>query len=461
MGLVLIGTVRAVARIGAEAWFGIEGLGLVTIALSVATIVTIIGAAGMSPGITKLMSELRGKGELQRADQFGTYVARRAAAFSVVGASAAAVYVQFADPVDMDSITGGAAAIGVLTLTYGSYLAGKAIAYGEDRIKDYVGREAGGAALFALGLAAAFFLDSVVVLIAALAVAYLPVGWLSLHRLGGSLDRNVKLPRRSFAGYGAISAVGAMAGIGFTYVTPLAAAFVAPAAGAALVGAALTVLEPLNLAPRAIGLVLLPDASRALASGDRQRGANALRVSTAAVAAIAAPVCALLILERDRALGLIFSDSVVGGMNLAWFSAAFFVSVVGSPAITSLAAIHMRKASISMWSSLVGFVAAIVMWITLGPTLAVAAIGLGYLAGSIIQVAAPLVAAQRFYRPEWGSFWIRLATAVVITAGAAAFSPSLWLDAACVATLAALFGQEIRNLLRAVRSRPQRSPASS
>jgi O-antigen/teichoic acid export membrane protein len=460
VGLGLIGTVRAAARISAEAWFGIDGLGLVTIALSVATIVTIFGAAGMSPGITKLMSELRGKGEHQTAHQFGIYVARRATGFSVVGATAAILYVHFTEPIAMNSIAGGVAAIGVLTLSYGSYLAGKAIAYGEDRIRGYVAREAGGAALFAVGLAAAFFFNSIVVLIAALAVAYLPVGWLSLSRLGGSLDRKVQLPRRSFAGYGAISAVGAMAGIGFTYVTPLAAAFIAPLAGAALVGAVLTVLEPLNLAPRAIGLVLLPDASHALASGDRQRGANALRVSTAAVAAIAAPVCALLILERDRALGLIFSDSIVGGMNLAWFSAAFFVSVVGSPAITSLAAIHIRKASISMWSSLVGFAVAIVVWITLGPDLAVAAIGLGYLAGSIIQVAAPLVAAQRFYRPAWGSFWIRLAAAVAVTAIAAAFHPSLWLDAGCVAALIGLFVPEIRNLLRAVRSRSQRSPVS-
>ncbi|MBT8207125.1 MAG: hypothetical protein KJO18_02530, partial [Acidimicrobiia bacterium] len=223
---------------------------------------------------------------------------------------------------------------------------------------------------------------------------------------------------------------------------------------AALIGATLTYLEPLTLTPRAISLVLLPELSRGIGRGDdRTEAAKAVRAATAISALIAGPLVAVLIVERDRALQWLFPDDLVGGATLAWFAAAFWVSVIGAPAIAALAAIRLREASVAMWSSLVGFSVAIVLWIALGERMGVAAIGLGYFVGSCIQVTAPLIIATRFYAIAWRSLWLRLAMAAAGVFAIAATGSGLVRDLASVVLVVAVMAPELRMAASLIRRR--------
>lgn len=452
VGLVTTGAVRAVARIAADLLFGVPGLALITAALSVATIATIVGPAGLSAGITKFISQLRGEGRPLDADRFAGYAALASLALSLLGAAGAAWYGFFEPAVRVGGPLGHLSVV-VLTLAFGAYLTGKAIAYGEGTIRRYVLLELAGATAFVVALATVAVLDAPAAVALTLAAAYLPVGWLGIRRLRAARGSRAGLPLRSFAGYGVVGAVGAGAGMGFTYVTPLVAGALDPITGVALVGAVLTVLEPLGLLPRSISLVLLPELSSADAAGRRSEAAAYLARGTGLVAAAAAPVCALLVLERDRVLQLVFSETLVGGATLGWFAAAFFVSVVGAPAVTALAALRLRDASISMWSSLAGFGVAGVAWVTLGPTMGTPAVALGYAVGSVIQVAVPIGVATVRYRPAWTSVWVRIGTAMALVALADPLAPSLVVDGLVVAVLVALFLPELRLLLRLVRRR--------
>ncbi len=448
VGLALVGTARAASRIAAEAWFGVEALGVVTVAFSVAMIVTIIGPAGLSPGITKIVSQLRGEGG--DAAGFGAFVARVGLALGVAGAAAATIYAL----TDSSLTAGGALTIGstaALTLTFALYLTGKSLAYGEGRIRRYVALESIGFLVFVGSLVLVIAIDAPAAIVVPVALTYLPVGSLALSKLGARAARARSYPFREFVSYGAIGVVGSLAGVGFTYATPIAASFIDPAMGAALVGAALTVLEPLYLAPRAIGLVLLPDLAYANAAGARGASANALHAGVGLVSLVATPACALLVLERDRILQPIFSGAIVGGMNLGWFAAAFFVSIVGAPAVTALAAISARAAAISMWSSLAGFGVAFVIWASAAASLGVAAIGLGYFVGSVIQVAAPITMATRHYDPRWGSLWLRLLTCWAAVVALAFLSPSLIVDLAALLVIGLMLAPEIKISMRALR----------
>ncbi|HDL48705.1 MAG TPA: hypothetical protein ENH33_01920, partial [Actinobacteria bacterium] len=382
IALALTGFVRAIARIGAERWFGVDTLGVLTLAMSVAAILTIIGSGGLSPGVTKFISQLRGERDQALATDLSILAARAGVVFSLVGALVAMVYVSLSNRLGTTS-SFEVFAIGALVVSFGFYLSGKSILYGEDRIRPYVGREALGSILFAITLGLAVVLQAPPLIILALSAAYLPVG-LTVLRAFRHMGPTKRLPVRSFVGYGIIGAVGSLAGVGFSYMTPIAATYVDALAGAALIGGVLTVLEPLNLLPRAVSLVLLPTISQTNAREGTARSAGSVAVSTALVAAASAPIFALLIIERSRFLGIFFT-SLTGGATLAWFSVAFFTRIVGTPSIAALAALDLRRASIAMWSSLVGFSVAIGVWITVSPAMGVAAIGLGYAIGSSIQ----------------------------------------------------------------------------
>lgn len=448
IGLTLTGFERAAVRIGAERLIGVDALGVVTIALSVATLATIVGAGGLSAGVTKFIAQLRGEGHGDLAKDMATFSARLGIAFSLAGVAVGVVYATFSTgfQAGLDVV-----AVGALVFAFGLYLSGKSILYGEDRIRRYVMRETVGAVGFLLIGALVVVVRQPAILIIALVVAYLPVGLAAL-RAFRPLGPTVRLPIRPLIGYGVLGVVGSLAGIGFSYSTPIVAASIDALAGAALIGAALTILEPFNLLPRAVSLVLLPDLSEKNAREGSRRAGESLRTATGLVAALAGPVLLVVILEQTRILGLVFK-SVVGGPTLAWFALAFGIRVIGTPAVTALAAIDVKHASISMWSSLTGFVVAGAIWVLASPSLGVEAVGIGYAAGSLLQVAAPLLVATRYYTPRWGSLWYRVAA--LATLGLAGIwlapAPRLLLDAATVAVAGVIMLPELGALVRAVR----------
>ncbi len=452
VGLVVTGAIRFAVRVTADAAFGVVGLGMVTAAMAIATIATIPGAAGMSAGITKLVSELRGRGEAARARRFARRSALAAGTLSLLGALVGAWYAG-RDPALAGAGAPARMGVGVLAFAFGLYLTGKAVAFGLGRIKTYSAAELAGAAAFTVVVVVAVVTDSPIGMFYALAAAYLPVALLTALARGRDASSDGPLPYRRLAGYGLVGTVGSLAGIGFTSTTPLAAGVVAGVAGTALVGAALTLLEPLNLAPRAIGLALLPQMSEANAADARDAARESLLTGTRMVAGAAAPACALLFLERDRVLGWVFSEGMVGGATLGWFTVAFFVSVVGAPAVTSLAALGVREAAISMGASIVGFATAGVLWLALGRSMGTAAIALGYAAGSFVQILVPLWVATVRYRVAWRSLWMRVGGLGVAVGLLGSVSRGLATDLAGLGLTAAVLAPELRRLVRALRRR--------
>lgn len=407
VGLATIGLVRVGAGILAERRFGAVGLAVFATGIGIATNATIVGAAGLASGLTKLLAEREGAA----AAAFRSFATRWALILTAAGAIGGAAYARF-DPVIDNAPRGTFAAVAALTVFFGAYQTGKAIAYGDGRLPSYVRREIAGAALFAAGAALALLADNPAVILFALAAAYLPVAAFVIDAKPWERP-SVEVPVREFGQYGLVGSVGSLAGIGFTRLTPIAAGFAAGVTGSAIVGAALVLLEPLYLAPRSIGLALLPRLAQQRAEGEIATAGDEIRMATGVTAAVSLPVCASLALFPD-AITAVFFDQVRGGLTLTVFAAAFFVSVVGAPSITGLSAISPKSASISMWSSLVGFVVAIVMWLILAAELGTLAIAWGYLVGSVIQVAAPAVVASRRFSVRWRSFLPRLAVIIAL-----------------------------------------------
>lgn len=430
-GLATIGLVRIGAGVLAERRFGAVGLAVFATGIGIATNATIVGAAGLSSGLTKLLAEREGAA----ADAFRSFASRWVLALTVLGAFGGAVYARF-DPVIDAAPRGTFASVAALAVFFGAYQTGKAIAYGDQRLSSYVRRELLGAALFGAGAAIALLVDNPAVILMALAAAYLPVASFAVEAQPWRRV-SARVPTREFTQYGVVGSVGSLAGIGFTRLTPIAAGFAAGVAGSAIVGAALVLLEPLYLAPRSIGLALLPRLARDRATGAVADAGAEIKAATGVTAAATLPVCAALALFPDAITGVVF-DQVRGGVTLTVFAAAFFVSVVGAPSITGLSAISARSASISMWSSIVGFIIAVVIWFALGDSLGALAIAVGYLVGSVLQVVAPAMIATGRFRVAWGTLPARLGAIVVIVGGTIPVDSSLVRYAAILVSMVIL-----------------------
>lgn len=444
IGLLATGVIRFAGRWLSDSLFGIEGLALVTAALSISTIAAIPGAIGMSSGITKLIAEKTVSGQ---GEQTAVTAVRWGLTAAVVAAAAGALY-SMGDPAVESFGPGGAALIAILTVAFAAYTLGKSILFGFGRIRSYTLSEATGLLLFTLGALAAWWIGRVEVLLVALAMGYLPVARSVVVR---KVDSSETVERRTLLGYTAVGTVGSLAGVGFTATTPLVASALGGVAGVALIGAILAILEPLNLAPRAVGLAILPDISRSESGGNTVESADTLRTATGLVAAVALPICLLLLLERDRILGWVFPSDLVGGATLGWFAMAFMVSVIGAPSVTALAAANLKLASVSMTASLIGFGTAAVLWITLGDSQGVTAIAIGYFVGSVIQVGIPIVTAWRRFGVRWASQWGRIAAATAVAAVLARQGPSLGYDAGAVAVAAIAMAPELRGLFAGLR----------
>jgi len=440
VGLATTGILRFSARWFSDALFGEEGLAFVTAVMSIATIAAIPGAVGMSAGVTKLVAEQRVFG---RGEATARYAVRLGMAASAVAAVVAALYALTVPSIKSIGLSGGLTAAG-LTLAFAAYTHGKAVLFGFGGSRRYAAEEAAGAILFGLGCLGAWLTGRVELTAAALVLAYLPVARETLVPARGQSET---VDKRTLFGYAAVGGVGSLAGVGFTAATALAAEALGGVSGTALVGAVLAVLEPLNLAPRTVGLVILPAISRSEATSDRAASATSLRLATGLVATAALPACSVLLLERDRILGLMFSSDLVGGATLGWFTAAFLVSVIGAPAVTSLAAAHLRTASVSMAASLIGFGAAIALWAGMGPEWAVTAVGFGYFVGSVIQVGVPIAVAWRRFAVSWLNQWLRIAAAAIVVGLLATRPPSIGLDALAVAVAGVALAPELRALL--------------
>ena len=393
----------------------------------------------MSAGVTKLIAEQGRSGGGRATARTAVVAGMIAAAVTAIGAGLYATVDPSVEPFGQ----AGAVVIAILTLAFAAYTLGKAILFGFDGSRRYAFEEAAGAALFSLGAFAAWLTGRPELMAVALIMAYIPVARETLVPRSQVPER---VDRRTLFGYSVVGTVGSFAGIGFTAVTPLAAAALGGVAGAGLVGAILAVLEPLNLAPRAVGLVILPEISRSEAGSDRSTSASSLMTGTGLVAAIALPICFVLLLERDRILGVVFSPDLVGGAALGWFSMAFLVSVVGAPAVTSLAAARLRTATVSMSASLIGFGLAISLWLLLGEAWGVTVIAFGYFVGSVVQVTIPIGVAWRRFRVRWTSQWIRILGATAVAGLLATLPPSIWIDSLAIGVAVVAMSPELFRL---------------
>jgi O-antigen/teichoic acid export membrane protein len=277
--LALYGLIRFVFNAVAVRIFGAEFVGVVGVGSSWATLAAVLIASAPAVVVSRFVAERRGRGEDERAAAVFAGVLLLSGS-ALAGAAVVLAFVPALAPVRL---------LALYAPGFGFYLLLKAgyLAWADDR--RYFAAEIVSSVAFFAAFAAACAARSPLGATASLLVHPLAFGLLAAFRLrrrmrlSGAL-RELRAGAGTYAPFLGASFVNALGGLGGYHLIVVAAgAILRDPADVGYVALILASLSPLNLAPQALGAVLLPELAFRSGAGDADATRRLVRRSVAAM----------------------------------------------------------------------------------------------------------------------------------------------------------------------------------
>lgn len=263
---------------------------------------------------------------------------------------------------------------------------------------------------------------------------------------------------RAVGGYALVTTFGTASSAGFLQLSVIFALRAGGEHGAGLFAAALSLVTPAYLLPRAISVVLFPAMARAAGRFDAARVRLHLTVGTQVLAAALLPLFALAAILAPSVLTLAYGrDYADGATTLVIMVWATWVSVASVPAVNALSSDTGRGYVIPAAASVAGFVVGLGWWFADGTS--IESVAWGYLAGSMVQSAVPMVRAARRYGVPGIGFGARVlaaagaALAVSLLCGPLGIGVRIAIAIAVSAAAAIVVLPELRGLRRVIAER--------
>lgn len=415
VGLVVLGATRVIYGAMVSRATNPETFGVIGVLLALTMLLSFILPAGLGSATSRFVAFNRGRRDPAAARGHHRLLSRIGVIAAVaLGIAAAAMAWAL-----LDLAADASVQVGLLTLAYSLYTVEKAALYGFGRFGRYVGLEIG-AAVVTLG-------TTVAVLIAGSTWYLLPfiLGYatfvlgarLALARdTAGARARLTPGERRHVLGYAGLAAIGTLGAAGFLQATQLLAARFATPAEIGYFAAAITLITPVYLLPRALGLALFPSMAEAHGAGEGAALRRHADVATRGLLALLAPVFIAGTLLAPVLLVLFGGPAYAAGAPVMQLllTAAFFgtIQVAAVNALSSGSGWDLRvPVAWSLGGCAVGLIAAV----SLGSLAGALGVALGYLAGTVVAAAGPIAVVWRRYQLAWGGPMLR--AAVLVAAG--------------------------------------------
>ena len=464
VGLVVLGGTRVLYGSMVSRATDPETYGVVAVLIAVSLILSLILPGGLGSAISRFVPYTRGSGDVAKARALYRRLSLVSfAAASALGVAAAVGAIYLALPPSQ------VAEISALTVVYSLYVTRKVGLYAFDRVGVYVRLELV-ASVTTIGATLAVILLGATLYLLPLILGYgLFVVGSSTTLRDETRDAYASVTareKREIARYVALACVGSLAGVGFLQATQLLAAQQASLTAAAYLAASITLISPLYLFPRALGLALFP--AMAEAHGSRRlevvrRHADlttrALLVLPAplfvAGQVVAAPVLALYGGAAFAAGALIFQIMLVG---------AYF-AVVAVPSINALSSASGEQLRTPVGWAVAGATIGLSLVALMPGQASGTGIAAAYLVGTALTAAGPIAVVWHRYKMDWAGPVARagltLALAFVVARvleGSRAGSDGQWLVDGIVALMVVavavlLLHRDIGAVLRSARPR--------
>jgi O-antigen/teichoic acid export membrane protein len=306
--------------------------------------------------------------------------------------------------------------VGLLTLTYSLYTIDKAALYGFGRVSQYLRLEILGSGV-ALGSTIIIVISGATWYLVPFVFGYFVfiVGArLTLRKdLQGEVRRPRSEDRREIIGYIALACLGTLASAGFLQGTQLLAAHFAKPTELAYFTAAVTLVGPLYLLPRALGLALFPSMSEAHGAGDWAAVRRHADLTTRALLAALAPVFVVAVLLAPELLTLFGGAKYAEGAGvLQIILAATYLSVVQIASVNALSSGSQLQLRTPVGWSIAGCLCGLVAVVIGGGPLGATGVGVAYLLGTAVTATGCTVVAWRRYEMPWAGPMTRAFVAV-------------------------------------------------
>jgi O-antigen/teichoic acid export membrane protein len=463
------------ARSGALSLLALVALGLtrlihgsvvsrVTDQATYATVGTLIGIAmaaglflpgGLASAASKFIPYEIGAGNRGGARS----VRRRLGVISVVGAAILGGAALVATRTTLHLSWSQASGAALLTAAFSVYSVEKGVLYGFDRVTAYVRLELTGSAvaiattIVVVAIGARTYL---LPLILGYTVLTFGAWWLLRSNAATAPPR---VAGREVTEYVTLASVGGVASAGFLQALPLLAGRVTRPVEVAYLVAAITLIAPLYLLPRALSMALFPALAHAHGAGAVDVVRRQTDLSTRALIVLLAPLFGIGVTLAHEAL-LIFGGTKYGSGApvLQILLIATYIAVIQVAAVNALSAGTKQQVRIPVSFAVIGCLVGLAAVWPLGRFGAIG-VGVAYLIGTVVGAAGPLAAVARRYRLDWSapltSSMLVVGLALAVSLVLNGMLTALWADlAATVVVLgiaAALLHREIREVVAYIR----------
>ncbi len=417
--------------------------GLIGSLLGITYVAALFVPAGLASAMAKYVAQSRGRDDAQGARSAYLFLRRLSDVCAVVLGLIAAVVADLLYPVSVGEMV----QVGLLTAAFSAYSVDKAAFYGFGRIARYSWLEFAGSGLAIVATIAVVVSGSTLYL-APLVIGYSVVAVGSRLSLRGATSVGVPAAhRREFLTFAGLAAIGAGSAAGLLQGIPLLAGWFTDARNVGYLVAAVTLVSPLYLLPRVLGLALFPAMSQARGGGAEHAVRRSADLSMRGTMVTLAPLFAVALPLAGPILAIYGGAQYAeGAPELRLLLIATYVSVVAIGPINALSSGSVREARTPVGFALLGCVLGLVLVAPLGWWLGGTGVAVAYLAATVLTSAGPMVVAARKWSLRWTGTSVR---SVIAVAGAYALAvgadalPASWGVDLVAATVCGLFAAAV------------------
>jgi O-antigen/teichoic acid export membrane protein len=398
---------------------GPEAYGVIGSLIGITYVAGLFIPAGLASAMAKFVAQNRGRSDPAAADAVYLLLRRISDASAVVLGVLSALAARLLFPVTLTD----AVAVGLLAATFCAYSVDKAAFYGFDQVARYSRLEVAGSGLAILATVAVIVAGSTVYLLP-LALGYaVVVAGARLSRLQDARPVPTAVPaghRREVLAFAGLAALGAGSAAGLLQGLPLLASAYAAGPDVGYLVTSVTLVSPLYLLPRVLGLALFPAMSHAQGGGDGSSVRRSADLSMrGTVVALAAPLAVALPLAQPLLRLYGGDDFAAGAPELRLMLVATYVSVLATGPINALSSGSLRDSVRPVGFAIAGCVSGLLLAVPLGRAFGGAGVAVAYLAAMLLTSGGPVAAAWRRWRMPWTGTVVRGA---IVVAGASALA---------------------------------------
>ena len=407
-GILRFATAFLVGRVAGKA-----ELGVVASAIATATLLALLWPTTTGSAASKFIARARGAGDLDEVRSVAAHLSRRTVQTSLLLAVVSALVWVLID----DGSWAGAACVAGLTLAYSGYSFTRGVQFGAMQVPRATSWDVASVVLglvALVGALAAGVRGPALVLPLVLAYAvYALAGW--PHHAAG---RPARVLRRELDVFVALGAAGSLASTGFLQLSQITAKVNAGNLEAGQYAAALNLATPASMLAASLSLVLFPSMAQAWGRGDHAAFHTQTDRATRSLALVMVAIFGSIILGSRLLVQVIWGSRFAGAADLLpLLVLAVLATNLGVPSVNALTTRNQRGMWVTTGASLLGLAVGALLWLVLTGPLGTTGVALGYLCGTIVIAAIPIVVTWRHGQHRWTGVFGRVLLALAVIGG--------------------------------------------